>query len=70
MFLYVYHARRVLHGQRLQQDGIDHAEDRSVRANAQRQRQHRHRREAGILRQHAQTVLQVLEQSIHSYPQC
>src|SRR5262249_38537184 len=46
--------------QRTQQQRIDDAENRGVRANAQRQRQDRNRREAEILQQHSRAVAQVL----------
>jgi hypothetical protein len=40
----------VRQGQRLQEKIVDYAENRRVRANAERQSQHGHRREAGVFR--------------------
>ncbi len=54
----------------VEQSGVDPTEDGAVGANAERQRQYGDGGEAGILRQHAQAEFQVLEKSIHSYPQC
>ena len=53
------HAGRVRHAGRMQKQPVDHAENHGVGADAERERQHRHGREAGILRQHAQTVSKV-----------
>ena len=52
-------------GQRAEQHGIHHAENRGVRADAQRQRNHRHRSEARALRQHSQRIPQILKQIGH-----
>jgi hypothetical protein len=50
-------------GQRVQQDGFDHAEDGGVRAHAQGQREHGDRREGGGARQRAQSETDVLAKS-------
>src|SRR5436309_5196992 len=55
---------RAFDWQHLEQDGINEAEDRRVRPNAQRQRKHCHGREAGIFQQHAQAKTQVLNHRI------
>ena len=52
---------RVLERQRAQQDGIDHAEDRGVRSDPERERGDRHNREAGVLGQRPQTVADILQ---------
>src|SRR2546421_8549747 len=51
-------------GQRLQKHAIDDAEDRGVRADAQRERHNGHQGKAGIFTQHARGVAQVLEEFI------
>ena len=52
---------RLGHGHRLQQDDVDHAEDRGVRADAEREGERRDDGEGRALRQHAKAVAQVLE---------
>src|SRR5262245_56395612 len=49
---------------RAQQHAVNHAENRRVRADPQRQRQHGNRRETGIFQQHSQTEAQVLNHFI------
>ena len=51
--------------QRLQQDCVDDAEDRAVRADAEGQRRDGHEREAGRLPQPSQRVDEVLAQGVH-----
>ena len=48
------------YGERLEHHAVHDAEDRGVRADAERQRQHRHRRIAGTLAQVAKRVDDVL----------
>ncbi len=48
--------------QRTQQHGIDDAEDRRVRADAQRQREDGNQGESGILQQHSRAVTKILQQ--------
>jgi hypothetical protein len=55
-------------GQRSQQQGVHHAEDGRIRANAQTERQHGNQREAGILQQHSRAVAQVLPKCLHRSP--
>ena len=55
-------------GQGLQQHRVDHAEDRGVGADAERQRQHRHGREGGIARQREQRVAQIARQVLEPGP--
>jgi hypothetical protein len=43
----------IAHGQRSQEQFIEHRKDRGIRANAERQRQHRDRRDERRLEQHA-----------------
>ena len=50
-------------GQRPEQDGIDHAEDGGVRADAQREREHGDRGEAGILQQQTEGVAKIVKHS-------
>ena len=52
---------RMSHRQRLEENGVDEAENRRVGPNAERQRQHGHDRESGILGQHPQAVSKVLK---------
>src|SRR5215813_9237561 len=52
--------------QRLQQDAIDHAENRRVGATAQRQCEHGYQGETRILHQHPRAKAQVLYQRFHS----
>src|SRR5262249_40412539 len=47
--------------QRLQQHGVDDAEDRRIRADAQAERENRDRREALVFEQHSQAEAQVLK---------
>ncbi len=51
--------------QRIQHHGIDHAENRGIRADTQGQRHNGRGRIPGILAQHAQRVLQVLPETVH-----
>src|SRR6266567_2901282 len=51
--------------QRSQYQSVHHAEDRRVRANAQRQRDHGNCRESGMLQQASDTVTNVLEEILH-----
>src|SRR5262245_24649651 len=44
----------------LEQHRVHHAENRSVRADAQRQRENSNQREAGFLHQHSRAIAQVL----------
>src|ERR1700735_810271 len=53
------------HRQLPQQDGIEHAENRRVRANTQRQGKHRNRSKSRILDQHPDSVANVLQQCSH-----
>src|SRR5215510_14623684 len=54
--------------ERAQEHGIDHAEDCSVRANAERQREDGNQSKAGALPQHSRCVMQVLPESLGSGP--
>jgi len=47
-------------GQRAEHQGIHHAEDRGIRADADGQGEHDHHGRAGVLAQHAQGVTEVL----------
>ena len=55
-------------GQGPQQDGVYHAEDGGVGADAQRQREHGHRGESRVSAQLAKPVAQVLNQCLHHGP--
>ena len=48
-------------GQRPQEDGVDHAEHRGVRADAERQRQDRDEAEAGLAPHQAQCVAEIAQ---------
>ena len=50
----------ILVGQRLEQDGVEHAEDRGIRTDAQRERQDGDDRESRIAAEHARAVSRVL----------
>src|SRR5262245_40245196 len=52
--------------QGLQQHGMHYAEDRRIRADAERQRDHGHDRERRLLEQRTRALAQVLPQSLHS----
>ena len=54
--------------ERPQDDGVDHREDRGVRADAERERQDRDDREAGRPRQIPRGVANITNQSIHRQP--
>ena len=58
------HAAQVWHRERAQHYSIHHAEYRCVHANANGQREHRGQREAGRLRQLANSVAQVAPQNL------
>src|ERR1044072_3806905 len=55
----IYELLRMRIGQGAQQHGIDHAEDRAVGANAERERRDRNDAEAGRLQQHAERVSEI-----------
>ena len=55
-------ARRIGHGQRAQENGVDEGENRGVGADPQRQRKHRHQREATALPQRAQTMAKIFDE--------
>src|SRR5262245_44142472 len=55
---------RLSDGQRLQQQRVERAEDRRIRADANRQRKRGHGREACALKQHSQAKSQVLKERI------
>src|SRR3981189_2272508 len=57
----------VSHREGAQEHGVEHAEDRSVGTDAQRQRQYREEREPRTLRQHANRVAQVLPKVVHAF---
>jgi len=59
---------RIAIGKRLQDHGVHDAENSRVGTDAERQRHHGHRREAGILRQHAQVVPNVLPKRLDGVP--
>ena len=54
-----------LHGQRTEDKGIHHAEDRGVGADAQRQRERGHERKARTLAKRAHSVARILTQSFN-----
>ena len=56
--------------QESQHDGIQHAEDGGVGADAEGESQHCHRREAGALGQHPQAVANVLNEGAHNFLLC
>src|SRR5207245_11002116 len=57
----LYERVRLVKWQRAQQDRIDHAEDRGIRADAEGEGEHGDGRESGILAQHAQAEAQILD---------
>ena len=57
---------RVTEGQWTQKLRVNHRENRGVRAYTQSQSKNRDGREAGILRQHANAIANVLQQRFHS----
>jgi hypothetical protein len=57
---HVHQTIRVFVRERLQQQRIDDAEQRGIRADSQRQRDHRREREAWITAEAAQSVAQIL----------
>ena len=61
----VHQALPVLVGQRPQQDAADHAEDRGVGADAERQGEHGDEGEAGALAERAQGEAEVVQQTGH-----
>ena len=63
-----HEAARIPVRQRTEEHAIHHAEDRCVRADAERERQHRNGGEAGVLRQHPYSVPQILEKCRHCLP--
>jgi len=52
----------------MQQYRVNNAEDRRIGPDAERQGEHGDRSEAGVLRQHAQGVFQVLEDCARRLP--
>jgi hypothetical protein len=56
----------VLISQGSKQDGIQHTEDRGVRAYAERKREDRNKAKAGILKQHSRAETNVLEHVVLS----
>src|SRR5579864_3526274 len=56
---------RVLNGQRSKQQGIDQAENRGVRADAQRERQDSNRRKSGVLDKHSSGKPNFLPERLH-----
>src|SRR5208282_3183435 len=56
---------RILHRQRPEEECVHHAEDRRIRPDSQRQRERTHNREARILREHPNGVLDILENRFH-----
>ena len=58
--------RWLVHGQRSQQNGVDQAEDGSVRANAERHGQNRERGESTVLQELAPAVANVLQKCSHN----
>ena len=59
-------AARVHVGKRIEQHVLDHAEDRSRRADSERQRQRRERRESRLIAQPPQPVAKVLQDRPHT----
>jgi hypothetical protein len=57
-------------GKRAEEIGVEHAEHRRVRADAERERERRDSREAFMLEQHAQAITQVLKHFILQSWQC
>ncbi len=53
-------------GHRLQQDGVDHREDRRIGADADRKRQDRHDREPGSLHECSDGVTKILNELVHA----
>src|SRR5579859_942262 len=60
-------AGRITKGQRAQKNGVDHAEDGGVRADAQRQCEDGDRRKARTLRQETEGIADVMEQCEHDF---
>jgi len=60
VFVQIYKAIWLVIRQRPEQRGVDDAENRSVRADSERQRQRGDQREAGMFQQHSRSVSQVL----------
>ena len=58
-------ALRLGEGQRLQQDGVHHAEDGGVGADTDGQGENGHGGEARAFRQHAERVTQILPHGVH-----
>ena len=58
----------VLVWQRPEQHGINYAEDRGVRANAEGQCHYYDGGEANILQQHSDAVAKILKKSLHAFP--
>ena len=59
--------RRLLDGQRVEEDRVDNVENGAVGPDAERQRQHGHEGKAGALLEHAQAAPQILlEVSSHN----
>jgi len=65
-----HQARRVLVGELVQQDGLDHAEDGGVGADAEHQREDRHRRERRLPSQRAKGVADIADQVAHRNSDC
>jgi hypothetical protein len=59
------HLARAAAGQRLQQHGVDQAEDRGVGPDTKRQDEHRDTRKPGVLQKDTQRVPKILEQAGH-----
>jgi hypothetical protein len=53
--------------QRAQQHGVDHAENRRVRADAECERDDRHGRETGVAREQPRTKAQILEEGLEGH---
>jgi len=54
--------------ERPQQHRVDHAEDRGVGADAERERANRQQREPGLAAQRARGVAKILKNGVHSVP--
>src|ERR1700738_230813 len=66
------HASDVLHGQRIQENGVDHRKNRSVRADAKRERKNGDEAEGRVLGGHAGGGTDVLPKGLHGLrlPRC
>jgi hypothetical protein len=51
---------------RIEQNGVDDTEDRSVRTDTERKSDHRNRAHTGMLQQHPHAKLEILQERVHS----